>query len=426
MAPVRNRHSLRPGPPLQHGIGHHLMLHLSPARALPCANLKALPCVLDLAGRYIFRSTLWACLASLGVLTAIIWLSQALRQFDLLTSKGQTILLFLSLTGLIIPSLVVFIAPIAVFMGTLYTLNKLNADSELVVMNAAGMTPRQLLKPLLALALMVVAANAFLSVFAMPWSFRQIQDIGAKVRADFVTRVVREGQFVQLDQGFVFHYRERGAKDALLGIFMQDRRDLTHINTYLAEIGRTIETAAGQNYLVLEKGSVQRQQPGTKDAAVVAFERYAIDLAQFAPGGEVTNYKPRERSTAELLTLNYDDPYVKRSPGRFWAELHDRFTSPFYSLVAVLVAFAFMGRARTTRQGRGAALAGAVLAFALLRTAGIAALAVFVTRPSAIILVYGIPLVASAALLVLILAGRGGLPGWIFGRSHARAAAAAQ
>jgi lipopolysaccharide export system permease protein len=358
--------------------------------------------VLDLAGRYVFRTALLAFMAALGVLTAVIWISQALRQFDLMTSKGQTILLFLNLTGLIVPSLVAFITPVALFAACLYTLNKLNGDSELVVMSAAGMTPLRLLSPLLALALLLTLINGFISVFAMPWSFRQIQDIGAKVRADIVTRVVREGQFVQLEQGFVFHYRERGANGALLGIFMQDRRDPLRVNTYIAEAGQTVETK-GQNFLVLEKGSVQRQQPGAKDAAIVVFERYAIDLAQFAPGGDAINYKPRERSTAELLMLNYEDPYVKRAPGRFWSELHDRFTAPLYNFVAALIAFVFLGQARTTRQGRGWAIVSAILAFGLVRTAGIWVLTIFVTRPSAVLLVYAVPIVACLAALAVIL-----------------------
>ena len=358
--------------------------------------------MLDLAGRYIFRTALLAFLGSLGVLTAVIWISQALRQFDLLTSKGQTILLFLNLTGLIVPSLIAFITPVALFAACLYTLNRLNSDSELVVMSASGMTPLRLLSPLLALGLLLVLINGFISLYAMPWSFRQIQDIGAKVRADIVTRVVREGQFVQLDQGFVFHYRERGANGALLGIFMQDRRDAARVTTYRPAAGQTVETA-GQNFLVLEKGSVQRQQPGSKDAAIVVFERYAIDLAQFAPGGDATNYKPRERSTLELMTLNYDDPYVKRSPGRFWSELHDRFTAPLYNIVAALVAFLFLGQARTTRQGRGLAIVSAILVFGLIRTAGIWALTVFVTRPSVLPLIYGIPVAASLATLALVL-----------------------
>ena len=358
--------------------------------------------MLDITGHYIFRTALLAFLASLCVLTAVIWISQALRQFDLLTSKGQTILLFLNLTGLIVPSLIAFITPIALFAACLYTLNKLNADSELVVMSASGMTPLRLLSPLLALAMLLVLANGFISLYAMPWSFRQIQDIGAKVRADIVTRVVREGQFVQLDQGFVFHYRERGAKGALLGIFMQDRRDPERVNTYLAEAGQTVETA-GQNFLVLEKGSIQRQQPGSKDAAIVVFERYAIDLAQFAPGGDGVNYKPRERSTLELMALDYEDAYIKRAPGRFWSELHDRFTAPLYNLVGALTAFLFLGQARTTRQGRGVSIISAILVFGLIRTAGIWVLTVFVTRPSAVALVYGIPVIAALVMLALIL-----------------------
>ena len=61
-----------------------------------------------------------------------------MRQFDLLTSKGQTILVFFTITGLAIPSLVAIIAPVALFAGVLYCLNKLNGDSELVVMSASG------------------------------------------------------------------------------------------------------------------------------------------------------------------------------------------------------------------------------------------------------------------------------------------------
>ena len=75
------------------------------------------------------------------VLTGVVWVTQALRQIDLITSKGQTILLFLMMTGLALPSLVAIIAPVALFAGILYTLNKLNGDSELVVMAASGVSP---------------------------------------------------------------------------------------------------------------------------------------------------------------------------------------------------------------------------------------------------------------------------------------------
>ena len=86
-------------------------------------------------------------LAALLVLTGTIWVTQALREVDLLTSKGQTILIFLKLTLLTIPSLVMILAPVALLIAVIYSLNRLNGDSELVVMSSAGMSPGRLIRP---------------------------------------------------------------------------------------------------------------------------------------------------------------------------------------------------------------------------------------------------------------------------------------
>jgi lipopolysaccharide export system permease protein len=94
--------------------------------------------------RYILRIAFGAFLACLIGLTATIWITQALRELDLLTSKGQTILVFLTVTGLSLPTLITVISPVALFIATIYTLNKLNGDSELIVMSAAGMPPARL------------------------------------------------------------------------------------------------------------------------------------------------------------------------------------------------------------------------------------------------------------------------------------------
>lgn len=356
---------------------------------------------MNLVERYIFRTGLLAFLASLFVLTAIVWVSQALREVDLMTGKGQTILLFLAVTGLTIPSLVTIIAPIALFAAVLYTLNKLNGDSELVVMSAAGMSPARLARPFLALALGVTLLVALMSIWAMPASFREIRDILSKVRADFLTFIVREGQFVTLDQGFVFHYRERGANGSLLGIFIQDRRDPDRINTYIAEAGMTVEQGAN-NFLVLEKGFIQRQAKGDRDPAMVQFERYALDLAQFAGAAEAAVLKPRERTTGELLRLNRDNAegYVRSSFGRFRAELHDRFAGPLYVLAFGLIGFAALGQPRTTRQGRGAAIMVAIAIVLALRITGFGVSGLAARGAWALTLVYGLPLAGIVGALL--------------------------
>src|ERR1051325_6058930 len=103
--------------------------------------------------RYIFRTTIGAFLVVLVSLTAGIWVTQALHDFDLVTSQGQTILVFMGITALIIPLLVLVVAPIALLIAVAHVLNKLSTDSEIIVMNAAGMSPWVLFRAFMTVAI---------------------------------------------------------------------------------------------------------------------------------------------------------------------------------------------------------------------------------------------------------------------------------
>jgi len=348
---------------------------------------------MSLIERYIFRIASFAFLTGLVALTAIIWLTQALRELNLVTGKGQTLLVFFKVTFYGLPALVMVIAPIALFVAVLYTLNRLNGDSELIVMNAAGIPPRNILKPLAILTLIVSVTVGAMTLFAMPESFRSLRTLITKIRADVVTRIVQEGKFITLDQGIVFHYREKLPGGAMGGVMIHDSRDPKTSATYLAARGVVTEVE-GATYLLLGQGSMQRQQQGARESAIIAFERYVFDLDQFEQGGGVIQYKPRERRTWELLTLDRNDPFVRSIYGRFRAELHDRLTNPLYPLATLAIAFAALGNARTTRQGRGAAIIGAVTALILMRIAGFAAASLAVRSQAGVWLMYLVPLSA--------------------------------
>jgi lipopolysaccharide export system permease protein len=358
---------------------------------------------MTLLERYILKISFTAFAACLIALTAVIWITQALRELDLLTGKGQTIFIFLTVTGLSLPALINVISPVALFLATLYALNKLNGDSELIVMSAAGMPPQRLMRPFLALGAFVCVIVGMITIYIMPASFQELRNLVTKIRADFVATMAKEGQFITLDNGITFHYRERSG-DALLGIFMEDQRDKNKVVVYLAERGQTVESN-GQAYLVLEQGSVQRKEPDSKDSSIVAFDRYAVDLSAFNQEGGDIVYKPRERGTTQLLFPNKDEFFYKFQEGRFRAELHDRLSSWLYPLAMMAIAFAALGDARTTRQGRGVAMAVAVLAVVTLRVAGFAASSAVVRTPWAIIGVYGAPVLAIVISLMLILQG---------------------
>lgn len=363
-----------------------------------------------LLDRYIFKIVTTATFAGLVGLTAVIWITQSLKELDLVTGKGQTIIVFLLVTLTTLPALIAGIAPVALFAATLYTLNRLNGDSELIVMNAAGVAPHRLLKPFVVLTVLVTLLVAWMTISIIPGSYKTLRDLITKVRADFVSNIVKEGQFAQLDAGITFHYRERNGQ-TLQGIFLQDRRDANKTSIYIAERGQTAEVE-GLSLLLLERGSVQRQSPNSTDSSIVAFDRYAVNFAMLGgdsdsdgnDGGKVV-YKPRERSLDALLFADKNEGYYKLQSGRFRAELHNRLSAPLYPIAFMLIAFAALGEAKTTRQGRGFAMQMAVVMVSIVRLGGYAAWSASVRTAYAVPVMYAFPIIASLVSLWLIMYG---------------------
>ena len=188
--------------------------------------------------RYLFSTAAIAFLAVLGSLTTMVWLTQVLRRFDLLATQGQSLIIFLTVTGLALPMLMLVIAPIALFIAVVFTLNRLNADSELVVMTAAGVSRWQIFRPLFALTMIVASLSVIVSAEVGPMTLRTLREQIAKVNADIISNVAIPGRFTTIDRALTFHVRERGPNGLMIGLFVYDGRNPDNESTYIAERGR--------------------------------------------------------------------------------------------------------------------------------------------------------------------------------------------
>ena len=144
---------------------------------------------------YVLRQLAGPILLFTFLLTCVIWLSQSLRLLDLVINRGQSAPTFIYLTLLILPGLLVIILPLAYFAGTLYGLNRLNSESELVVMQAAGYSRRQLAVPVIASALVAMAGTWLCSLYLMPLGQRTMKDAVLDIRADIGAAILNEGDF---------------------------------------------------------------------------------------------------------------------------------------------------------------------------------------------------------------------------------------
>ncbi len=352
--------------------------------------------------RYLFSTAAIAFLAVLGSLTTMVWLTQVLRRFDMLATQGQSLYVFLTVTALALPMLMLVIAPIALFIAIVFTLNRLSADSELIVMNAAGVSRWHIFRPLFALTMIVATLTILISAEVGPWTLRTLREQIAKVNADIVSNVAIPGRFMTMDRGLTFHIRERGPNGLMMGIFVYDARNPESETTYIAERGRITQSGSAA-YLILDQGVMQRRQGPTKSPNFVKFQRYAFDMSQLTPGSTVL-YRATDRTLYDLFTANDNDEMYRQDPGRFRAELHKRLSSPLFPIAAFILAFAFLGDARTTRQSRGLAIAGAAGAFALVEIFGFGT-AGFIAKNAALTPVsYLVPL-AGIVYGLLVIAG---------------------
>jgi lipopolysaccharide export system permease protein len=349
--------------------------------------------------RYIFRTTLASFALVLVSLTGVIWITQALRGIDLMTSQGQTILTFLGITSLVIPALVLIISPIALMISISHTLNKLATDSEIIVMNAAGFSPIRLFRPFLYATCVVAMLVAFIAAYLAPDGLRRIKQWDAEITADVLTNVLQPGRFAQLDQNLTIRIRERQPGGLLKGIFIDDRRDPKERVSIVADHGTVVKNEGG-SFLILEDGNLERFEAGKRDPALVAFGRYGFDMSKFNKGHDVT-LGIRERYLWELLVPEESDQTYQTLQGQFRAELHDRFMSPIYPFAFAALTFAFLGAPRTTRQSRNFSMGGAILAVFGLRMAGFACSVLTVKSPLAAVVQY------------LMLAGAIGVSFWI-------------
>ncbi len=332
-------------------------------------------------GWYVFRTTMVAFAIILASLTVVIWFTQAMRDFDLITSQRQTLFVFVGITGLIIPLLVMMLAPIALVMAAAHVLNKLSADSEIIVMNAAGMSPWRLLWPFLAAGLMVSLLVGAIAAYISPISLRELRGWGAQVRADILTNIVQPGRFTTVSGNLTFHIADRRPNGLLVGIFVDDGRDPKERSTYLAEQGEIVKNEHG-SFLVMQGGSIQRIEAGERDPRMVTFDRYAFDLSKFTAGPLNTVYTVREKYLWELLWPRANDALYVAQPDQYRSELCDRLAAPLYPLTFIILAYAFLGPPQTTRQSRTLALLAMTGAVALLRLVGFVSVIVGVRVPA--------------------------------------------
>lgn len=298
--------------------------------------------------RYIFKRMATLTFWSLVSATALVLTTQVLIRVDVLTTTGQALGAFLLLAATLIPSVFVVVAPFAVLIGVGQVLSGMNGDSELAVIEAAGVKPVSVLKPVL-----VLSAGISLFVFLVahavePWANRKLSSVIAEAQSDLFSLAVRSGSFMQLEKGLYIQINEKLPGGEFGGLFLADTRTEGNETIYTARRA-SIAEASGTDILIMQDGEVQSRTLSNGQISIIKFASYALDMNAFVPAGPQAQLRPKEQPTSYLLSPSPDDYFVSKAPFVITEELVNRFTTWLFPLLFGLITFSFLGKARSHR-----------------------------------------------------------------------------
>jgi len=340
--------------------------------------------------KYLFRQLLGPTIVAAAALCGVTVLSGSLKFLNIVVSERQSALMFVRLVMYSTPALFSFVAPVSSLVATLFVLNKLHTEQEIVVCFASGMSRWQVTSPIMRVAAFFIIAMLAVNLWLTPLCNRAMQDELYRARNDLTGTLVREGEFTDGAKGLTVYAQQVAAGGQLKNLFVYQPQPNSASYTFDSRTG-VITHRNGLPVLVMRDGSREAfSNNGALD--YLKFDEYTLDLAPYTSSDALV-YKPSDLYMHELL---YPDPSVelKKSMRRkMLAEAHARLSSPLYVPTFVMFAILAVIGGAFSRLGYGRQIAVAAAAALCVRLAGTFVQAACENAPWLNVLQYLIPVI---------------------------------
>lgn len=335
------------------------------------------------------------------IFTGVIWLTQAIRLIDTVLNNGQSALVFVEFSGLLLPRVLVVVMPLAAFSAALYTINRLYSDSELVVVLAAGQSPIKLLRPLLIFGVIIMSIMYLVTLYLVPLSATRLAERSFEIQDELTNSLIIEGQFLHPSPGITFFIRDTSQIGEMEGLFLNDQTDPNGTMTYSAKkalLARDGERAR----LIMFEGIAQRYQPATRRMDTIQFEQFAYDLTEIVAQSETRNRKPVEYFVGEILDADGPPVSDRFSDGHFLSEAHEKLSAPLLALTLPLIALGSVLVGGFRRGGIGSRITAGVCILVVIEALTIVAKSAIRSNGDVWFLAYVPPLVTVVIAMGLI------------------------
>jgi lipopolysaccharide export system permease protein len=290
---------------------------------------------------YLFREVLINFGVCIFIFIFTVLMSQVFTLSELIINKGFSFLDTGKFILYLIPSLFVFIIPMSLLLGILFTLGRMSTDGEIIAFKASGISLSQIFRPILIVAVFAYLITSVFSVYLSPWANYALKELAFNVAKTKAHVGIKERIFnSDFDGLMVYVNRVPAHGKRLEGVLISDTRETEEPATIVGEEGYLIPNPETLEItLQLQDGSIHRLNKKTNTYQKIDFQIYDLnlDLEGPASGKSSITKKRKEMSMPELLDAVVD-LREKNEHHPMLVELHSRFAIPFGCLVFSLFA----------------------------------------------------------------------------------------
>ena len=210
-----------------------------------------------LISKYLLRTIVPYFAFSWLLLSVILFVQQASRYSDIFFSVNIPTNLIWQLTIALIPNVVAFTCPMAILVGTIIGLAKMQGDSELVAIRASGVGNLQIAVPIVILGILLSVFAFFVNLRGVPVAALLVRNVALQTAIKKLESPLEPGVFNTEVAGYTIYVKggdiESGRWKNIF-IYSEDAKAGT-VRLITSQQGR-VDTTGQLSELVLENASV--------------------------------------------------------------------------------------------------------------------------------------------------------------------------
>lgn len=270
-----------------------------------------------LISKYLIRAILPYFAAAWMLLTVILFVQQASRYADIFFNVNIPANLIWQLAFALLPNVIAFTCPMAILVGTIIGLTKMQGDSELVAIRASGVGNLQIALPIIILGILLSIFAFIVNLKGVPLAASLVRNVALQTAIKKLESPIEPGIFNTEVAGYTIYVKsgdiETGRWENIF-IYTEDAAS-GNIRLITSRTGR-IDNSGETSELVLENASVTTLPVKGREGKQVAEDLGQVRLAIKTSRSELIKRLSSSDLAPEELGLQQLSDYAAEKSGK--------------------------------------------------------------------------------------------------------------